>query len=80
MVVSTNPGSSSHHRHDGNNHCHNTPAENDLGSVCRHVVLEDADNRVDEPGDTRDSTAGVDTAKMLQKTGEEDTPPQRRPL
>lgn len=44
------------------------------------MVLEGADDGVDEPGDTRDSASRVDTTEMLQETSQEDAPPQRGPL
>lgn len=73
MVVGTDPGGSSNHRHDGDYDGDDTPSEHHLGRVLGDMVLESADDGVDEPGDTRGGAAGVDTTEMLKETSEEDT-------
>lgn len=65
VVVGTDPGSGGDHGHNGNDYGHNTPAEDDFRCVVGDVVLECADDRVDEPCNTRDGTARVNTAEML---------------
>ena len=80
MVVSTDPGSSSEHRHHCNDHREDTPSEHSGRRVVLITVLEGSHHSVDEPGDTGGGTARVDTSEMLQETGQEDTNREGCPL
>ena len=80
MVVGTNPWHSSEHDHIHDNQGDDTPREDDRRRVHRDMVLEGADDKENEPSNTRNGAARVDTAELLDETGQEDAQPQRRPL
>ena len=77
VVVGTNPWGSSNHSNDNDYQSDDTPCEHDLGSVLGDVVLESADDQEDKPCNTGGCAAGVNTAKLLNKTGEEDAQRER---
>lgn len=69
VMVRPDPRSSGNHGHDCDDHRNNAPREYDLGCMFRNMVLECANNNVDEPGNAGCGAAGVDASEMLQETG-----------
>ena len=65
VVVSTNPGRSSNHGDDCDDNTEYTPCEHGWRGMMELVMLECADDGVDEPGNSGCSTARVNTTEML---------------
>jgi hypothetical protein len=65
VVISTNPGCSSDHGNDRDDHTEHTPCEYSRRGVVKLTMLECADDGVDEPCDSGCGTARVYTTEML---------------
>ena len=80
MVVRTDPGCRSDHRHPDHDQRDNTPGQDDRGSMLGEPVLEGADDEEEEPSNSTGGATRVDTTNVLDEAGKEDAPPEGSPL
>ena len=80
MVPLADPG----HRREGDDGKDDrgdyAPHEGDRPHMHGVLVLEEADDSVENPSEGGDGAAGVDSSEMLKESGEGDTPPEGGPL
>ena len=79
-MVRANPGRSSNHSDNSDHNTDNAPGKHYLRCVLLDMVLEGANDREDEPRNSRGGTPRVNPADVLKEACPEDTHPQRRPL
>ena len=80
VMVLPDPRGSSNSDHDSDDSCNYTPGEHNSGSVLLDMILERANDNVDEPCDTCGCAARMDATNVLDETCQENSDPKRRPL